>query len=187
MEIKTDRLLIRELRPEDERAFIDMASDGSLTDIFGDCRDCRQWMGGWIREARALYEADDPFRDYLAYAVETRKDHVVVGSVGSTYYEDSRQVGVTYFIGGAHRGRGYMTEALRAFAEHLLRTYPLEQLCAAVRAANPASGRVLEKAGFLRTGTRLYQDLHDSREELYHFYRLTRDLLLKKGGTPWDL
>jgi RimJ/RimL family protein N-acetyltransferase len=56
-----------------------------------------------------------------------------------------------------------------------------------VRAENPASGRVLEKAGFLRTGTRLYQDLHDSREELYHFYRLTRDLLLEKGGMPWDL
>ena len=77
--------------------------------------------------------------------------------------------------------------SLRAFAAHLLRTYPLEALCATVRAANPASGRVLEKAGFLHTGTRPYQDLHDSREELYHFYRLTRDLLLKKGGTPWDL
>ena len=177
MEIITDRLLIRELKPEDEEAFIGMASDGSLTDIFGDCRNCRQWMGGWIREARALCEAGDPFRDYLAYALETREDHVVIGSVGSTYYEDAGQVGVTYFIGAACRGRGYMTEALRAFAAHLLRTYPLEALCATVR----------EKAGFLRTGTRPYQDLHDSREELYHFYRLTRDLLLEKGGTPWDL
>lgn len=187
MEIITDRLLIRELKPEDEEAFIGMASDGSLTDIFGDCRNCRQWMGGWIREARALCEAGDPFRDYLAYSLETREDHVVIGSVGSTYYEDAGQVGVTYFIGAACRGRGYMTEALRAFAAHLLRTYPLEALCATVRAANPASGRVLEKAGFLRTGTRPYQDLHDSREELYHFYRLTRDLLLEKGGMPWDL
>ena len=187
MEIITDRLLIRELRPEDEQPFIDMASDGSLTDIFGDCRDCQTWMGGWILEARALYEADDPFRDYLAYAVETRDNHVVIGSIGSTFYEDSRQVGVTYFTGAAYRGRGYMTEALRAFAGHLLRTYPLEQLCAAVRAANPGSGRVLEKAGFVRIGTGPYQDLHDSREELYHFYRLSRNLLLEKGGTPWDL
>ena len=106
MEIITDRLLIRELKPEDEEAFIGMASDGSLTDIFGDCRNCRQWMGGWIREARALCEAGDPFRDYLAYALETREDHVVIGSVGSTYYEDAGQVGVTYFIGAACRGRG---------------------------------------------------------------------------------
>ena len=101
MEIITDRLLIRELKPEDEEAFIGMASDGSLTDIFGDCRNCRQWMGGWIREARALCEAGDPFRDYLAYALETREDHVVIGSVGSTYYEDAGQVGVTDFIGAA--------------------------------------------------------------------------------------
>ena len=122
MEIITDRLLIRELKPEDEEAFIGMASDGSLTDIFGDCRNCRQWMGGWIREARALCEAGDPFRDYLAYAVETREDHAVIGSVGSTYYEDAGQVGVTYFLGAAYRGRGYMTEALWGSSLSLLRS-----------------------------------------------------------------
>ena len=49
MEIITDRLIIRSLKPEDKSAYIEMASDGSLHDIFGDCRECGNWMGGWIR------------------------------------------------------------------------------------------------------------------------------------------
>ena len=58
MQIQTDRLIIRSLRPSDEGAFVEMASDGSLTEIFGDCSRCREWMGGWIRESLQL-EAED--------------------------------------------------------------------------------------------------------------------------------
>ena len=187
VESRTARLLIRELRPDDAQAFIDMASDGSLGDIFGDCRECRRWMGRWIEEARALYAADDPRRDYLAYAVETLEDHMVIGSVGSTYYEDIRQVGVTYFTGAAFRGRGYMTEALRAFTAYFLRTYPVGTLCAAVRTDNTASWKTLEKAGFVRTETKLYRDIYDEEEKWYHFYQLNGDPVIEKGGTPSDL
>ena len=45
MKIETDRLIIRSLRPDDEPDFITMASDGSLTEIFGDCSDCSHWIG----------------------------------------------------------------------------------------------------------------------------------------------
>ena len=187
VEIRTARLLIRELRPDDAPAFIDMASDGSLGDIFGDCRECHQWMGRGIEEARALCAADAPQGDYLAYAVETLGDHTVIGSVGSTYYEDVRQVGVTYFLGAAFRGRGYMAEALRAFAAYFLRTYPVGLLCAAVRVDNAASWKTLEKAGFARTETKLYRDLYDEEEKWYHFYQLNGNPAVGKGGTPSDL
>ena len=186
VEIRTARLLIRELRLDDAPAFIDMASDGSLGDIFGDCRDCHRWMGRWIEEARALCAADDPQRDYLAYAIETLEDHTVIGSVGSTYYEDVRQVGVTYFLGAAFRGRGYMAEALLAFTAYFLRTYPVGLFCAAARVDNAASWKTLEKAGFVRTETKLYRDLYDEEEKWYHFYRLNSNPAVGKGGTPSD-
>ena len=60
MYLETERLIIRSLEPGDEEAFIDMASDGSLGDIFGDWGDCRKWMNSWIREALDLDRADDP-------------------------------------------------------------------------------------------------------------------------------
>lgn len=35
MFLETKRLIIRSLHPSDEKAFIEMASDGSLTEIYG--------------------------------------------------------------------------------------------------------------------------------------------------------
>ena len=36
MFLETKRLIIRSIRTSDEKAFIEMASDGSLTEIFGE-------------------------------------------------------------------------------------------------------------------------------------------------------
>lgn len=44
MFIETERLIIRSLHPSDEKAFIEMASDGSLTEIYGNCGECHKWM-----------------------------------------------------------------------------------------------------------------------------------------------
>ena len=60
MRIDTERLTIREFKPEDEAALIEMASDGSLNDVFGDCTNCAGWMGRWLCEARALTDAELP-------------------------------------------------------------------------------------------------------------------------------
>lgn len=58
MFIETKRLIIRNLVPEDADSYIEMAYDGSLQDIFGDCTDCREWMESWIAKSQALYDHD---------------------------------------------------------------------------------------------------------------------------------
>lgn len=57
---------------------------------------------------------------------------------------------VGYWLGRAHWGRGYATEALRAVAERAFATTETQRLEGRVFAWNAASGRVLEKAGFRR-------------------------------------
>lgn len=118
MRIETDRLIIRSLRPDDEQAYIKMASDGSLTEIFGDCSDCRHWMGKWIAESIQLEKENNPGREYLAYTIESKADHAVIGSVGSTYYEDFGKIGITYFLGADYRGHSYMAEAVKAYTQY---------------------------------------------------------------------
>ncbi len=59
---------------------------------------------------------------------------------------------VGYWIGHAHAGRGYATEAVRALAEHAFGALKLHRLEAACLPANIGSRRVLEKAGFRREG-----------------------------------
>ncbi len=175
MILDTKRLIIRSIQPTDEKAFIDMASDGSLWEIFGDCSECDQWMGEFISEAIRLEAEDDPYHEYLAFAIEDKGGHKVVGSVGSSYYEDFKEVGVTYFIGAEYRGNGYAAEALQCLVEHLFARYHLKKLVATASVNNIASCKTLEKAGFSVIETKLYQDLYDEHENMSHIYELVRE------------
>lgn len=174
MILETQRLIIRSIQPTDEKAFIDMASDGSLWEIFGDCSECHKWMGEFISEAIKLEAEDNPYHEYLAYAIEDKSCHVVVGSVGSSYYEDFQEVGVTYFIGAAYRGNGYAAEALQCFVEYLFGRYPLKKLMATANVDNIASCKTLEKAGFSVIESKLYQDLYDKCENMSNIYERIR-------------
>ncbi len=175
MFLETRRLIIRSLQVSDERAFIEMASDGSLTEIFGDCSECHKWMGEFISEAINLETENNPYNQYLAFAIEDKTSHMVIGSVGSSYYEDFTEVGVTYFIGANYRGNGYAAEALQCLVDYLFARYNLKKLVATARVDNIASCRTLERTGFSVVETKMYQDLYDESEEMSNIYELVRN------------
>ncbi|MBX3270599.1 MAG: GNAT family N-acetyltransferase [Sandaracinaceae bacterium] len=79
-------------------------------------------------------------------------DGAAVGGVGMIAGEDVHRVRaeIGYWLGHAYWGRGIMTDAVRAYSEHLLFERGFLRLEAPVFAINPASARVLEKAGFER-------------------------------------
>lgn len=172
MFLETKRLNIRSIKTSDENAFIKMASDGSLTEIYGDCSECHKWMGDFIREAMELESEDNPYHEYLAFAIEDKSDHQVIGSVGSSFYEDFMEVGVTYFIGAEYRGNGYAAEALQCFVDYLFAKYDLKKLVATANVKNIASCKTLEKAGFTVVVTKMYQDLYDEQAEMSNLYEL---------------
>lgn len=79
------------------------------------------------------------------------EDHGPVGVIGM--FEDSDPMPETgYWIGREFWGRGYATEALEGALLWASRKWKRRALVAGHFADNPASGRVLEKAGFLYTG-----------------------------------
>lgn len=175
MRIETKRLIIRSLTLEDEQTFIEMASDGSLTEIFGDCSQCDTWMGDWVRESMQLEVQNDPNREYLAFVIEEKSSNRAVGSVGTSYYEDMQKIGITYFIGARFRGQGYAAEAVSGFVKYFFEHYNMDTLIARVKDQNEASCKTLERAGFELYDTRMYQDMYDETEELSNFYKITRD------------
>ena len=105
----------------------------------------------------------------MAYVI-TLKDKEVIGSVGCSYYEDLKEVGITYFIGAQYRNVGYATEAVQAYIEYFFNSYDVQRMIATVRAENVSSCKVVEKVGFLLTEKKMYKDINDSEEELTHFY-----------------
>ena len=171
MLIETQRLIIRDLKSEDEKAFVEMASVGSLNDVgFNDS--CGEWMAAWITEAKQFAIRYNPCKDYLAYVI-TLKNNKMIGSVGCSYYEDLKEVGITYFIGAQYRNSGYAVEAVQAYIKYFFSSYNIKKLIATVRAENVASWKVVEKVGFLLKEKKMYRDLNDSKEELYYFYEMT--------------
>lgn len=173
MLIETQRLTIRDLQSGDEVLFAEMAADDSLKEIGFD-KDCSSWMTGWMVEATELAIEDDPRKDYLAYTITLKHEDIVVGSVGCSYYEDLKEVGITYFIGAQYRNNGYAVEAVKAYTEYFFDHYKIPKMIATVRAENVSSWRVVEKAGFVLIEKRMYRDLNDEKEEMYHFYEMVQ-------------
>jgi len=75
---------------------------------------------------------------------------VVIGDCGTHGGPDEQgSVEIGYGMAPPYRGRGYATEAADALTGWLLRRPGVRQVVAsALRRGNPASRRVLEKAGF---------------------------------------
>ena len=173
MYIETQRLIIRDLKTEDEIPFVEMAADGSLNDCGFD-KDCGKWLRKWVVEAKEFALRDNPCTDYLAYTIALKQGNTVIGSVGCSYYEDLKEIGITYFIGNQYRNQGYAVEVVKAYVEYFFEHYQVQKLIATVREENLSSWKVVEKAGFELIEKKMYKDLNDEKEELYRFYEMTR-------------
>lgn len=106
------------------------------------------WWLNLVREQREQYGTT------LNWAI-WHSQHGAIGSIGCflrTGLEGhSDEIG--YWLATPFRGQGIMTEAVKALCAWLFETRPnLARLEAKVHAYNPASARVLEKAGFEREG-----------------------------------
>jgi len=95
----------------------------------------------WIARAGAKLPATD-------FAIVVRDE--AVGGIGIEIGRDvfHRSAEIGYWLGEAHWGRGIATEAVRAITEYAFVTFDLCRLHAGVFEWNPASMRVLEKAGY---------------------------------------
>lgn len=97
-------------------------------------------IDAWIDERDAESEV---------YVVRRRDDGALVGLLILARGDGSDPVHVGYLLAEAAWGRGYATELVQGLVAALARTGPVD-LRAGVEAGNPASARVLEKAGFRR-------------------------------------
>ena len=81
-------------------------------------------------------------------------DGAAVGGIGVHPGQDVHRHTATlgYWLGEEFWGRGIMTEAVGAVTDFCFDNFPLRRISAEVFANNPASARVLEKAGFIFEG-----------------------------------
>ncbi|MBM4791334.1 GNAT family N-acetyltransferase [Streptomyces sioyaensis] len=79
-----------------------------------------------------------------------RASGLVVGGIGLFWPPADGSVEFGYGIVPSRRGRGYASEAARALVAFAFTVPGVHTVCADTERSNPASGRVLEKAGLER-------------------------------------
>ncbi len=94
--------------------------------------------------------------DSSEFVLAIEVDGEAVGGIGIVRGADIERVTAElgYWIGEQYWGRGIVTEAIRNFAPWVMERYALSRLHADCFTDNPASSRVLEKAGFVRESTK---------------------------------
>ena len=77
MYLETDRTIIRSIQLGDEKAYVEMAKDGSLAEIGFD-ESFSDWAENWINEAVELTEKDDPKADYIPCTIILKSSGEVI-------------------------------------------------------------------------------------------------------------
>lgn len=87
-----------------------------------------------------------------SFAIEV--DGEAAGGIGLLLHDGNERISAElgYWLGESCWGRGVMTEAVRAFTDWGFATFGLHRIYAVPYVTNPASARLLEKAGFVYEG-----------------------------------
>jgi [ribosomal protein S5]-alanine N-acetyltransferase len=144
MELQLERCTIRNYREGDASS---LARHANNYKIWRNLRDrfpypyTLQDAVDWIQ----LANATEPV---TSFAIEIAGE--VGGGIGLLLKDDvycfSAEIG--YWLGEPFWGRGITTEAVRALTEYSFDTFPFHRIYAEIFEWNPASMRVLEKAGY---------------------------------------
>ena len=119
-------------------------------------------------------------RSGAVFAITLAEARILVGAMALMKMTD-REAEVGYWIGVEHWGRGYASEALTRLTRFALEELKLQRLYAHHLLSNPASGRVLEKAGYSRRGQGIQQFGLRHRGKAVARYEISRSCTHEDG------
>ena len=148
--LETERLRLRQLRPDDAAVIQRLAGAREIADTTltvphpyaaSDAETFIEKITEAWREGRAC-----------TCAIERRADDAFVGIVGLAIDREHERAELGYWIGVPYWTQGYATEASRRLVAFGFDELGLNRIQAHHLSRNPASGRVLEKIGMQHEG-----------------------------------
>jgi RimJ/RimL family protein N-acetyltransferase len=149
--LKTTRLLLRPFEAQDAAAVHALVGDPEVLSTLVRVPDpyeegtAARWIAGHP-DAFARGES-------VNFAITLRGQEVLIGAIGLALRLGDARASLGYWIGRAHWGNGYATEAARAVLGFAFEEMNLHRVQADHLVRNPASGRVMQKLGMTREGT----------------------------------
>ena len=179
--LETDRLILRRFELDDVE---ELFYHGYITDEVM-AKDL-SWNPCKTIEEQKVIIADwyEKYKnqDFYKWLIETKDTHELIGGIDvcNIYKDPRKNYGeVGYCISSKHWNKGYATEALRKVLEYLLIECDFHLVEAHYAAYNPASGRVMEKAGMKYDG-KLRERRFDKNNNVYTsqiYYSILKDEL----------
>ncbi|MDD3573292.1 MAG: GNAT family N-acetyltransferase [Eubacteriales bacterium] len=180
--ITTRRLMLRRPRMADAADFFAFARDGEVAryvmwDTHTHIRDSRRALRGILARTRA--------QGAETFAICPRDTGRLIGTIGPVWLDwDNRACEVGFSLARPYWGQGLLTEALGAFLGYAFQGLGLNRVEGQYDLRNPASGRVMEKAGMAREGE-LRQRLHYKGQYAdVGLYAITHDAWRHQGSKP---
>jgi [ribosomal protein S5]-alanine N-acetyltransferase len=148
--LATTRLILRPFTFEDAPAVQQLAGAREVADTTLNIpHPYRDGVAeAWIMTHRQLFRVG-----VLAnFAVVLRGSEELIGAIGLRIEAVHGRAELGYWIGVAHWGKGFCTEAARAVLDYGFNELGLMRIHASHLQRNPASGRVMQKLGMRREG-----------------------------------
>ena len=148
--METERILLRYWQESDAEALFKYASDPDVGP-----------RAGWpvhksVEESREIIRTF--FHNETTWAIVLKETGEAIGCIGYYTHETSNiPIGendceVGYWVGKPYWNKGICTEALKLMLDYCINEKHFEDIWADHFTGNPASGRVMEKCGFIDTG-----------------------------------
>jgi len=103
----------------------------------------------WIAFHRTAFEA----KASVIFAITLTSNSELVGTASLiNISENDARAEIAYWVGIEHWGHGYCTEAVQRLTQYAHEELQITRIVAKCFARNPASARVMEKAGLQREG-----------------------------------
>jgi len=157
--LTTQRLILREVKMTDAGQLLaamacpevhSMHSNG-----FWNIADVRRYIAVLTKEYKA--------GKYRTLAIAERETDTLCGTITINVQEIFSRAELGYWIAIPHRNKGYATEAARAVITYGFDELGMRRIQSFHSVGNPASGRVLEKAGMMYEGTLRQYNALDGR------------------------
>ena len=147
--LETERLMLRRPTLADVKAIATLANDLRVS------INLRRVPHPYFEEHAIAFiraKADEPRNTSFLIECESTP----IGVVGVDWSEpDAPELG--YWLGVAHWGQGFGTEAARAVIDYTFEEFAVEHLISGARVTNPSSRNILEKCGFQWSGVELHR------------------------------
>ena len=144
-DLSTERLVLRQPGPSDTGAVVAIANDEEIA------RNLAR-MPYPYRLGDFRYFLDQVVAGEWVWLIQSRETGEAIGMIGLTPDDVPTSLILGYWLGRAHWGQGFATEAAGAVNGFARDTLACTRIRAGHFTHNPASGQVLEKLGFVVTG-----------------------------------